>query len=865
MRRSITTGIRLGSGLIIGFIAGVAPGDVQAQETTAPGTSSQPAPNQAPPTHAPDKAVPAPTEPARDAAPPKIEFLDRDGKPLPPELQRRLREQLKKDPPPIKPDTPAASASNAPRIAGDNQIVVTGKKPRGSVVGDIPPAQTFNPLDLRAYGASDINELLQALGPQLSSNRGREDSGPVVLLNGKRVSSLTEISKIPTEAIERFEVFPEELALKYGYRADQKVVNIVTFEHFKSRFARFEYVAPTDGGRDTKDIGANYLLISGNTRYNFDADYSNSGALLESERNILQAAGTPNLGRFRTLLPSAERLTLNGTVSGELLSGVSSTLNGRFEANNNESLLGLGNNGPLSRNLDTHSFHLGTTLDGRITKWSWSFTANYDRVDTDTLTDTNDPRGTRDSARSVNSFADANLLLSGAILKLPSGPISTSIRIGGDTRNFSSRSSIGGLEQIADLSRNRGGFQVNLDVPIASQREKILPWLGNLSVNANFAIDELSDFGALRTFGYGLNWSPIREINLIASATNEEGAPTVEQLGAPLVVTPNVPTFDFTKREVRNITRLFGGNPNLRADRRHVVKLGINAKPVPKTDLTLSIDYVRTRIDDPIASFPIATPQIEAAFPERFARDLDGQLLRIDGTPLNFARSDQEQIRWGINFIRPLGAVPPGLQSANARFVGSEADLQKALPPGARIIKPEPGSPEARRFENVSSRLTLSLYYTLYLADEILTRKDGLVLDLLNGAATGARGGSPRHKLDFQAGAFKKGLGARLTASWQSGSTVRGFSQTSDGTNGDLIFSSLATVNINLFANLADRFGGTKAPKWLKGTRLSISVNNLLNSRPKVRDEAGLTPISYQPAYLDPLGRFISFNLRKVF
>lgn len=840
MHRTITTGMRLGSGLIIGLIAGVAPVDVQAQETT-------------------------PAVPAEDATLPKAEFVDRDGKPLPPEIQRELRERFRKDPPPTRPDAPPARSSNASPIANTDQIVVTGKKPRGSVVGDIPPAQTFNPLDLKAYGASDINELLQTLGPQLSSNRGREDSGPVVLLNGKRVSSLTEISKIPTEAIERFEIFPEELALKYGYRADQKVVNIVTFEHFRSKFGRFGYLAPTDGGRDTKDINANYLLIFGNTRYNFDAGYSNSGRLLERERNVLQVTGAPDLARFRTLLPSVEQFTLNGTVSGQLLNGVSSTLNGRFEANNNESLLGIGNNGPLSRNLDTRSFHLGTSLDGRITKWSWSFTANYDRIDTDTLTDTNDPLGARDSARSVNSFADANLLLSGAIVKLPSGPISTSIRIGGDTRNFSSRSSIGGLEQTANLSRNRGGIQANLDVPIASQREKILPWLGNLSVNANFAIDDLSDFGALRTFGYGLNWSPIGEVNLIASATNEEGAPTVEQLGAPLVVTPNVPTFDFTTREVRNITRLFGGNPNLRADRRHVIKLGINAKPVPKTDLTLSIDYVRTRIDDPIAAFPIATPQIEAAFPERFTRDLDGQLLAIDGRPINFARSEQEQVRWGVNFIRPLGAVPPGLQSANARFVGSEADLQKALPPGARIIKPESGSPEARRFENISSRLTLSLYYTLNLADEILTRKDGPVLDLLNGSATGARGGSPRHKFDLQAGAFRKGLGVRLTASWQSGSIVRGFSQTSDGTNGDLIFSSLATVNINLFANLADRFGGTKAPKWLKGTRLSIGINNLFNSRPRVRDEAGATPINYQPAYLDPLGRLVNLNLRKVF
>ncbi|MCA1653428.1 MAG: TonB-dependent receptor [Sphingomonadales bacterium] len=240
-------------------------------------------------------------------------------------------------------------------------------------------------------------------------------------------------------------------------------------------------------------------------------------------------------------------------------------------------------------------------------------------------------------------------------------------------------------------------------------------------------------------------------------------------------------------------------------------------------------------------------------------------MLRIDGTPLNFSRSNQERLRWGINFTRPLGPVAPELRNARVRFVGSEGDLQNALPPGARIIRPEPGSAAARQFENASSRLTLSLYYTLNLVDEILTRQGGPVLDLLNGSATDARGGRSRHEVEFQATAFKHGLGARAKVKGQSGTSVRGLSASSSDSSGDLTFSSFATVDINLFANLADRFGGEKAPRWLKGTRASLGITNLFNRRPEVRDEAGLTPLSYQPAYLDPLGRLLSFSLRKVF
>ncbi|MCA1653429.1 MAG: TonB-dependent receptor, partial [Sphingomonadales bacterium] len=169
----------------------------------------------------------------------------------------------------------------------------------------------------------------------------------------------------------------------------------------------------------------------------------------------------------------------------------------------------------------------------------------------------------------------------------------TNLRAGGETRDFRSRSLRGGVEQEADLSRDSVGAQANVDLPIASRSRKSLAWLGDLSANVNLGFDQLSDFGTLRRLGYGLNWSPIAGINLIASRTNEEGAPTVEQLGAPLVVTPNVRTFDFSRREVIDITRTFGGNTGLRSDNRDVLKLGLNAKPLPKTDLTLSMDYIK--------------------------------------------------------------------------------------------------------------------------------------------------------------------------------------------------------------------------------------------------------------------------------
>jgi hypothetical protein len=44
-----------------------------------------------------------------------------------------------------------------------------------------------------------------------------------------------------------------------------------------------------------------------------------------------------------------------------------------------------------------------------------------------------------------------------------------------------------------------------------------------------------------------------------------------------------------------------------------------------------------------------------------------------------------------------------------------------------------------------------------------------------------------------------------------------------------------------------------------------VDVVNATDQRQKVRNSAGMTPIEYQPAYRDPIGRTIELEIRKVF
>ena len=117
-----------------------------------------------------------------------------------------------------------ASSSDLP------QILVFGDLERGAVISDTPPLVQFDPPEIETFGVASASDLLAELTAETQSSRGRADAPPVLLLNGRRISSDAEIRDIPAEAIERVEVFPEDVALRYGYAADQKVVNFVVQE-----------------------------------------------------------------------------------------------------------------------------------------------------------------------------------------------------------------------------------------------------------------------------------------------------------------------------------------------------------------------------------------------------------------------------------------------------------------------------------------------------------------------------------------------------------------------------------------------------------------------------------------------------------
>jgi hypothetical protein len=740
---------------------------------------------------------------------------------------------------------------------GDEEepIVVTGAKPRGSVIGDIPPENTLDARDVRATGATNINDLLDAIAPQIGSAQGRSAGRPVLLLNGQRISSFREMRDIPTEAIQRVEILPEELALKYGYSADQKVVNIVLRQRFRSTVAQVGAGGATEGGYANGAVDLTRLMIGRNGRTQFNLHAEGNSMLTESERNILLSNDSPP-GELaaRSLIGSKRDIRGSAIFNRQVLGDVSATLNTELEQVEGRSLIGLERDSllVLRRKTDDDTAHAGLTLNWDKAEWHWNVTSNADW-------ERNATRSRIDSARETSTSADITATANGTLFKLPGGNAGATFRVGGSTVNLDSGHSLG---------RTAGNAAVNVDLPI-SRRGRDFSALGNLTLSANAEVNQLSDFGTLTKIGAGANFSPVDRLNFVTSWAREEGAPTVNQLGDPLITTPDVRIFDFTTGQTVQVTTITGGNRDLLADRRTVVKLGSYWKPSDKLDLRFRADYVHQKIERPISSVSV-TPQIEAAFPDRFVRDDSGQLTQVDLTPLNFDSSRRDTLRLGFDFSKPLKSRRPSQALIDqmrkefglpprATVQGAGAEGQQENATAGRGFGGRGGGRSFGGGNQNRGRLTFSLTDTITFVDKVVIAPGLPPLDYLHGDAAGQSGGTPRHTVEARAGYFNNGLGARIGANWRSGTRVNTL------TGDDLRFSPLATFDLRLFANPGDIPEIAVKHPWLRGTQVRLEFNNIFNTRPNVRDAAGHVPLNYQSDLLDPLGRTFMISFRKLF
>jgi len=588
-------------------------------------------------------------------------------------------------------------------------IVVTGQRERGAVIGDIKPEQQLNAADVRALGISSINDLLTELGPQLRSASGKP---PVTLLEGKRISSFREIASIPAEAIARVDILPEEVGLRYGYGADQKVMNIVLRQRFRAFTGELTGRIPTAGGGKTGEVEGGFLGIRHGERINLHAEYSSTARLLETERGIEEEESPA-----RTLRPFSQELTVDGSYHKPLTERTQATINGEVTTTRTEANVGLalpsvtipastayatGPNdssflpfvdgiGALSRSNSTQSGKLGLTVNAERSAGQWTLTATYERNESRGLTARpfnlasyadavaeGDPLADpvlpvapafligrpADETGSRSDTANVDFIYNRNLFKLPAGDVSATVHVSGAIMELESTLDRDLIVTGKNIGRHSGSGSISLDLPISRADGA----LGRLSANANAGIDQLSDAGTLRSFGGGLNWTPHKGVALSASYRDDEVAPTPQQLGDPQLYTQNVLVFDNIRGETALVTTISGGNPGLNALRNQALRLGMVLSPLDDPNLRFSLDFNHRVNRRGITSFPGITEATAAAFPDRFQRDDEGRLTLVDLRPINIVDQKRDSLRWGINISKRLKTPQSQIDAMRASF-----------------------------------------------------------------------------------------------------------------------------------------------------------------------------------------------------
>ena len=443
-----------------------------------------------------------------------------------------------------------------------------------------------------------------------------------------------------------------------------------------------------------------------------------------------------------------------------------------------------------------------------------------------------------DRARGHNFNGQAQAVLNGSPFELKRGKVNASLRLEW-RRNEQHSATIGTTNFSSAYTRQDEAAVGTLQIPLlgdANARDK-----NSLGAEFSAALRGVTASDTLHDYGYGLNWRKGTHLTLRAGINQEQVAPLPEQLTSPVIIIDGFRTYDFIRQETVLVRYINGGNPDLDLGKRQTMRIGGTYRPFEKMDLTLNADYTRTIGHDGVVALPPVSADVQAAFPDRYLRDTQGHLFQIDARPISFERTQTESLRWGANFRRSFGVPKGPIQGAsnNQRIGMSDVSEDLALAGGGW---------------RVSGNFT----HTWQLSNKRLARIGLPEVDLLSGGVSGNRA-QTRHNVQGRIGLAHNSSGIQVNMNWSGAShLVTG----SESSLSNLTFPSFLRVDTSAFASLGDLFPDHPL---LNGVRLTLNADNLFDSRQRVRDESGLTPLSYQPYLLDPTGRVVGMSVRKSF
>ena len=741
-----------------------------------------------------------------------------------------------------------AQASQSEKEGGT--IVVTGTRIRGArVIGEVVSVDRESIVEA---GQIDLGEAIRSLpqnfsggqNPGVGSGAGLANSnvnstssanlrglGPdatLTLLNGHRLPydsafAGVDISAIPLAAVERIEVVPDSASALYGSDAVAGVVNVLLRRDFEGVVTSGQVGASTSGGNFRQQAD-----IIGGTRWSGGSafiayDFANNSAINAADRSY-----AASLDPDTTLYPAQRRHAI--TVSGHhvFASGVEIALDALYSNRRSTQVAA----SPTLRSegeptVESYTFAPSVKFD-LWSGWRASVVGVFGRDRTNYRTAFTRPG----MPVSVTEGCFCNEMYSleagaeGPLLALPGGDVRLAVGAGLRSNRLDFTRVSGGnvVQAFNEVQRARSAYG-ELFVPIVS------------SANAKAGIEELSLSAAARYEDYpgldqlttprlGLVYAPVAGLRLRATWARSFKAPTLYQRFIPYQ-TILLPAAAFGAGP-GTVLYTSGGNPDVTSERARSWTAGFDVSPPALPELTMSATWYDIRYKDRLVS-PIAG-SIAAAFQDPGFADLidfSPEPGRLDGL-----------IAGSLNGLENFSGGPYDPASVVA-FVDNR-NINVAV----------------WAIEGIDARLAWNQSFGkdrswgLELSGSWLDSKQQLTPDLPEVQLAGVVFNPPRYRGRALGRLTAGDITARVTANY-IGALV------------DRRFAAEQRIEPGLSFDLGVSYDIIKGDGRDPGLSIALNIQNLFDDEPPLIGQTGPTDTPYDSTNYSPIGRFVSFGIRR--
>ncbi|MDP3079549.1 MAG: TonB-dependent receptor [Brevundimonas sp.] len=684
---------------------------------------------------------------------------------------------------------------DTPAILED--VIVTGRR-RGDT--GLTPELELGLEEIHAIGAYDVGEVVARLADTLSPDRP-----PIIIVNGRRIVNASDFLRFPPDALVRVEALPPEAASLFGGEPAQRVVNIVMQPRFKSRDAQLAATFPTGGGTSGLRGDLRQSEIQDDNTLQFGAQAARTTALWSDERPGYRF-DHPD-APLRTLAPFTRDIAANFSTTRPVgdWSASLSMMGSQREARATVPVRD-GRINPIEQSSRSLTAMGGMTGEAR----GWNV-----RAALNALTIQSEQGGLNPLSSDYRSLV-ADMAADRRSAVLPAGPL----RISLSSRHEFARSVSFVEESRFTRSTQDHDVRASLAVPLLNSRRPgaTNPGDASLALGARARADGES-YAVDDGYNAALVWTPSRGIRLNARWSTATDSPSARQRLDPTIQGPTRVLFDFRTGRAADVATLLGGNPDLRPQNSTDAAIGLFLGPFTSWRIGGGSTLSRTETTDGIASLPGITPEVEAAFPERFVRDANGGLIRVDLRPVNMRLSRHQALASTLNLSIPLNQTPGRTDS-----------------------------------------IQLGLRHSLQLSNALVIREGFIEMDRLAGDS----GGQSRHQLALTIDSRLGKWGFNGSMQWRSGSRTRR-NAGHDGPD-DLIVDPMATVDLRLSYLLTRSVPSEgSAPGRRDDIGLDLTIDNLFDSRPGARLGDGRIAPGYGRHDRDPIGRSIVLMVTRRF